>query len=135
MFKKIFFLSLATAALSVIACLAYSRGYFSFLVDFSESVGIITLTINCLIASMVACFVYFGLNLVFKKAYMVDFLFNFLATIISVAMVFVVLKSDDPEFKNEDAMLMVDYYKGFVMPMLFFPFMSWMILKPLFLKK
>ena len=37
-------------------------------------------------------------------------------------------------FKNEDAQMMIDYYKGFVMPMLFFPALSWMTFKPLFIK-
>jgi hypothetical protein len=45
-----------------------------------------------------------------------------------------VLKSNDPTFKNEDAELMKDFFKGFLMPMLFFPALSWFTFKPLIIK-
>jgi hypothetical protein len=39
---------------------------------------------------------------------------------------------DDPILKNEDAALMIDYFKGFLMPLLFVPTLSWMSFRPLF---
>jgi hypothetical protein len=41
---------------------------------------------------------------------------------------------DDPKFKNEDAQLFIDYFKGFIMPLIFFPVLSYFTIKPLFEK-
>lgn len=134
-FKNVFFLGLSSGILATVACLVYTKGYFSMLADFSEVTGVIKLLSNCMLATMVACFVFFALNYLIKNPAIAEFIFNLLVTLASVATVFVVLKSNDPEFKNEDTMLMIDYYKGFLMPMIFFPALAWFTLKPLFIKK
>lgn len=135
MFKQVFLLSLTSGILSTIVCIVYSQMYFSKLVDFSESISIIKLLTNCLLVAMTVFFVYIGLTKLIKKIFLAEFVFNLLLTLTSIASVFYVLKSDDPMFKNEDAALMIDYYKGFVIPMLFFPSLMWFTLKPLFIRK
>ena len=135
MFKKVFFLGLSAGILATVACLVYSKMYYSILVDFSEAAGIVKLLSNCMLATMVGCFVYFGLSKMFKKAHIAEFLFNLLITLATIGLVFYILKSDDPTFKEDsDAALMSDYYKTFLMPMLFFPALAWVTLKPLFVK-
>lgn len=134
-FKNIFFLGFSAGILATVACVVYTKGYYSMLADFSEVMGIVKLISNCMLATMVACIVFFGINFMIKNTAVAEFIFNLLVTMASVATVFVVLKSNDPEFKSEDAMIMVDYYKGFVMPMLFFPALAWFTLKPLFIRK
>ena len=39
------------------------------------------------------------------------------------------------KFKNEEAGVMIDYYKCYLMPLLFFPALSLFVLKPIFIKK
>ena len=135
MFKQIFFNGIVSAVLAIIACVIYANGYFSILVDFSEGATISSMILNCLIAAMVASLIYMGLSKVIKNANIADFLFNLLVAIACLGMVFYVLNSPDPEFKNEDAALFIDYYKGFIMPMIFFPALGWMIAKPLIIKR
>jgi hypothetical protein len=135
MFKNIFFLGLTSSFLATAACMVYSQMYFSILVDFSEATGIMTVLTNCLIGAMAACFVFIALTKLIKKTFIAEFVFNLLVTLASISAVFLLLKSNDPVFVNEDAQLMIDYYKGFVMPMLFFPALAWFTLKPIFVRK
>lgn len=135
MFKNIFLLAVTSSILATTACVIYSKMYASILVDFSEGVGIVKIITNCILVAMAGCFVFFIINKIIKKEHIAEFVFNLLITMASVVTVFLVLKSNDPEFKNEDALLMIDYYKGFVMPMLFFPALAWVTLKPLFIKR
>ena len=67
-----------------------------------------------------------------KQGILADLLSGLLFSAATVALVFYVLKMQDPVFKTEDAQLFVDFYKGFLMPMLFFPLLAWFTLKPLF---
>jgi len=134
MFKNIFFTGLVSAALSIIACLVYSTGYFSIIVDFSEGASFVKIGSYCLATAMTATFVYFGVSKVFKKENAAEFVFNLIFALASLLSVFVVLNAQDPEFVNEEANLFLEYYKGFIMPMLFFPALGWMIAKPLFHK-
>lgn len=135
MFKNIFFLSLSSGVLATIACLIYSKMYASILVNFSEATGVLKILTNCLMVAMAACLVYIALTKLIKKTHLAEFGFNLIVTLSSVAAIFIFLKSNDPVFVNEDAQLMIDYYKGFVMPMLFFPALAWFTLKPLFVRK
>lgn len=135
MFKQVFFLSFTSSILATIACLTYTKMYASILVDFSEATGIVKVLSYCLLCAMLACFLYIALGKLIKKQFIAEFAFNLLVTLASIIAVFLLLKSNDPEFKNEDAQLMVDYYKGFAMPMLFFPALAWFTLKPLFVRK
>lgn len=134
MFKKIFLLSISASVLSIIICSAYSNFYFSKIIDFSEAVNLKFLILVNLIIFMSLCFVYFGVKTILKKEFVSEFIFNTLAVVVSIAFTFLALKMKDPVFKNPDTALMVDFYKGFIMPMLFFPALSWFALKPLFFR-
>lgn len=134
MLKQIFINGLVSGVLAIIASLVYTKGYFSILVDFSEGIGSTTIILHCLIAAMSASLIYMVLFKLISHKSLADFIFNLLFAIVSLGLVFYVLNSPDPEFNNEDAAIFVDYYKGFLMPMLFFPALGWMIAKPLFIK-
>lgn len=134
--------SLISVCLSTILSILISELYTSFyygklledfsIADFSEAVGFWTLLMYNLICSAA----YIITNLLFqypiKNQRFADFVTNLIFFLLSVTMVFGVLKMDDPNFKNEDAKLFVDYFKGFVMPLIFFPFLSYLTIKPLF---
>jgi len=134
-FKKSFFLGIGSGLLATLACWIYTQMYFDILVDFSETTGVMKLLMNCILVTTGACFLHFILHYILKKEFLAEFLFNMIFTLFSVSMVFYILKMDDPTFKNEDASLMVDYYKGFLMPMVFFPALAWFILRPLLIRK
>lgn len=135
MIKNAFFLGLTTALMSALACFVYSEMYYSIVIDYSEGLGLSKILGYCGAAGMIGFALYFGLSKIVKKPFLVDFIFNFLISMASLAAVFVVLKADDPVFKNGDAQFMVEFYKGFVMPMLFFPPLIWMTFKPLFIRR
>lgn len=132
--KNVFLTGLISGILSIIACLVYSIGYFTIIVDFSEAASILKIISYCMLIAMIAIFISYGISKIFKNKNTAEFVFNLIFAILSLLSVFYVLNSPDPEFVNEDAALMIDYYKGFVMPMLFFPALGWMIAKPLFIK-
>jgi hypothetical protein len=115
-------------------CTIYSNFYFSKIIDFSEAINLSYLIIRNVIIFMTICFLYFGIKQAIKKEFVADFLFNTLAVVFSIACTFIALTMKDPEFKNPDTALMVDFYKGFIMPMIFFPVLSWFALKPLFFR-
>lgn len=135
MFKQCFFLGLAAGVLATTVCMAYTEVYAGLgIADFSEAVPLLQVAAKCFVITMTACFIFYGANKVLKKEYYAEFVFNLLFAGACVGLVFLVFKSNDPEFKNEDAMIMVDYFKAFVLPMVFFPALSWLILKPLFIR-
>lgn len=83
---------------------------------------------------MTFCFLYFGIKKAIRKEFISEFIFNTLAVVFSIAFTFIALKMKDPDFTNPDTALMVDFYKGFIMPMIFFPVLSWFALRPLFFR-
>lgn len=134
MFKNFFFLGLITAFASTFLCVAYTEMYYSLIVDFSEANGILLLFAYSLLASMVACLVAFAIQKAIKNQKFAEVLFNLLFAGASVVGVFVVLAAKDPDFQTENAQLFAEFYKGFLMPMLFFPFLTWFTLKPLIIR-
>lgn len=135
MFKQFFILALVSSIAATIACVIYTNFYYSILVDFSEAFSLVKLMANCALVGFGIAIINFGLRSVIKNFTVADILANAILAIGSIAMVFVVLVSEDPTFQNEDAQFMVDYYKGFVMPMLFFPALAYFLFKPLANKK
>jgi len=135
MFKPAFFLGITSGLLVTGACLIYSGEFYKVIADFSEAAGWMKILSMCMMFSMGSCFLYIALNKMIRKAGIAEFVFNMIISMASIAAVFYVLKIDDPVFKNEDAMVMSCSYKGFVMPMLFFPALAWYTFKPLFIKK
>lgn len=138
-FSRIILHSFSTALLSALACFLYATFYYT-LVDFSEGSSKVVIFIaffkNCLLSAIIMSVIYYLLKgVLLKKGILADLLSGLLFSAASVALVFYVLKMPDPVFKTEDAQLFVDFYKGFLMPMLFFPILAWFTLKPLFLLK
>jgi hypothetical protein len=135
MFKSTLIHGIVAAILCAVACLIYTGFYFSVLVDFSEAAGTMHVISTSFMVVLAMSFVHFGFRKLISNVNIADTIFGVLLAGASLAMVFYILKSNDPVFKNEDAALMIDYYKGFVMPMLFFPALAWFAVKPLFLDK
>lgn len=134
MFRHFFFLGLVSGAASSAACYVYTSFYYNLLVDFSEGTGLPLLISACFGIAMIACFGNYALRRVIKRPGLADFVLNALFSLVSIMAVFILLNAKDPEFKNEDAALFVDFFKGFVMPMLFFPALTWFTFKPLIVR-
>ncbi len=134
MFKNFFLLGLVSAVFSTIACFAYTTTYYSMIVDFSEAQSMMMLASASLLVAMVAAVLNFASRQVLKKTVIADFAFNMLFSLVSIAMVFVLLGMKDHDFQSEDAKLFAEFHKGFVTPMLFFPFLAWFTFKPLIVK-
>jgi Na+/phosphate symporter len=135
MFKHFFVLGVIASIASIVACLVYAKLYAIILVDFSEGLSDIKIITNNLIVGMSACFVAFSLNIIVKKTSISEFIFNLLFSLVAIAFVFVVMNANDPAFTDENATLFAEFYKGYLMPMLFFPLLTWFTFKPLILKK
>lgn len=133
MFKKTFLLAVVSGLMASLVSIVYVSGYKT-LVDFSEIASYANIFSYNFLFAMIACFLFFGISSVLKNKSIATFLFNALLSLLSIGLVFYVLKAEDPTFKNEDAELMKDFFKGFLMPMLFFPALSWFTFKPLFIK-
>ena len=134
--SRIILHSFSTALLSAMACFLYATFYYT-LVDFSEGLSKVVIFItffkNCLLSAIIMSVIYYLLKgFLLKRGILADLLSGLLFSSATVALVFYVLKMQDPVFKTEDAQLFVDFYKGFLMPMLFFPLLAWFTLKPLF---
>ena len=134
--SRIILHSFSTALLSAMACFLYATFYYT-LVDFSEGLSKVVIFItffkNCLLSAIIMSVIYYLLKVfLLKQGILADLFSGLLFSSATVALVFYVLKMQDPVFKTEDAQLFVDFYKGFLMPMLFFPLLAWFTLKPLF---
>lgn len=134
MFKKYFFLGIFSALSSVAMAYIYSKIYFSVIADFSEGFSLLFYTTFYLSIGMIACFIMVGFRKLLFNKIISEVVFNSTFSIASLFLVFYLLQMNDPEFSKEEAIIMEDYYKGFVIPMLFFPALTWFSLKPLFIK-
>ena len=134
-FKKIFTLGLVSGLFAFLICITYTQAYYSILVDFSEGAEVSTMLSYCIGATMAGCFLYFAIRKIIKNTGIANFIFNMIISSIPLTLVFIVLAQNDVEFKDENASFMVDYYKGFILPMLFLPALSWMTFKPLLIKE
>lgn len=135
--KNAFLHGISAAVLSSVVSFAYSSFYFDLLVDFSEgeSFGKLALfffwTSGIFTMSFSLFYHMFAISVIKNKT-VAELLTGFLFSGITLGLVFYVLKMKDPTFKNEDVAMFVDFYKGFIMPLLFFPLLSWFTLKSLF---
>lgn len=126
MFKRIFFLGIASSILAGIAGIIYTRIYFfATETDFSQilnSKSIIGLNVVfCLITS----FLYWALFYWLKRKG--EIIFNFMIAILSFAMVIIPISISLPlSIKNPEL------FPGLAVPMLFFPALAWHTLRPLF---
>lgn len=134
MFQRFFFLAVISGLFSSVVSWIYSSIYKNMIADFTEVSGywrllcfstMITIGISILAA---------GIYALLKNKSVASFVSQFILSGISVSLVFYVFTMNDPEFKNEDSMAMIDYFKGYLIPFLFIPALSWMSFKPLFIK-
>ena len=135
MFKNSFFLGIVAGLASTLACFIYTKFYYSIIVDFSEAVNLTTTLAGCFGFAMLAVVIRYGIKQVIKNDRFAELTVNLIISMLSIGLVFYMLNADDPQFENENAQLMVDFYKGFVMPMLSFPALAWFTFTPLFTRK
>ena len=131
--------AISASVLASLVCYFYATLYFG-LVDFTEGAsvwpllgmyfiltGILTLPLSIIYQFVICSFL--------KKSRFAEMLMGLIFSGLTIGLVFYIINMDDPTFKTEDAIGFKDYFKGFLMPMLFFPLLSWFTLKPLFLLK
>jgi hypothetical protein len=135
MFKSYFIHGLLTSVLSTVFGAAYMQFYYKEIADFSEAASLTALISGNILFGMTACFVAFALQMVIQKRERSEFVFNLLCAAFVIALILYILKMDDPTFKNEDASILSCYYKGFLLPLIFFPILSWFALQPILIKK
>ncbi|MEN9977780.1 MAG: hypothetical protein RLZZ493_799 [Bacteroidota bacterium] len=134
MFARIFSLGIISSLFATVVSVVYTSFYTNVIVDFSEVASVVKILAYNVMIGTFASILFFGISKIITNKSIATFLFNLLLSGVSIALVFYVLKSNDPTFKNEDAELMKDFFKGFLMPMLFFPALSWFTFKPLIIK-
>lgn len=135
MFKRFFFLALTSGIFSSLVSLIYAYAYKSLVkVDFTEATGFLHLICFSLMITLGISILATGIYSIIKSKAVAAFVSGFILSGFSVALVFYILKMNDPEFKNEDAAIMIDYFKGYMVPFAFIPALSWFSFKPLFIK-
>lgn len=134
MFKNFFFLAIVSGIFSSLVSLTYSAVYKSMVeIDFTEATGYWRLLSFSLMITLGISIISAGITAVIKKKSIAAFLSNFILSGFSIALVFCILKMDDPTFKNEDSMAMIDYFKTYMIPFTFIPALSWFSFKPVFI--
>jgi hypothetical protein len=124
--RKTFFLGLVSTLLAFIACLVYLNVYTgAFYVDFSKVVGVI----NLLVASAIGCFLMatgYQIVINWKGSKFVGIL-NIIYSVISFASIAGVLGFNLPlEIESPEM------FPGLVIPMHFFPVLSFLTIYPFF---
>lgn len=134
MFKRFFFLALTAGLFSSIISWAYSSIYKNMIADFTEVSGYWHLLCFSLMITLGVSILGAGIYALLKNKALASFVCNFILSGFSISLVFYVFTMNDPEFKNEDSMAMIDYFKGYLIPLVFIPALSWMSFKPLLIK-
>jgi len=134
MFKRFFFLALTAGLFSSVIAWAYSSVYKNNIADFTEATGYWHLLCFSLMITLGISILSAGIYALLKNKSVAAFICNVILSGFSVSLVFYVFTMNDPEFKNEDSMAMIDYFKGYMIPFVFIPSLSWMSFKPLFIK-
>jgi hypothetical protein len=123
--------------IATVVGMAYTTFYFSQIVDFSDGSGWLNIIPELLSRYMLITIVgsithYLILKPFVNAKQWGNFVFALLFNAFALGLVVFVLKMDDPTFKTEDAQLMGDFFKGFLMPLVFIPFLSWYLFSYLF---
>jgi len=129
MYKRVFFHALLSGALAAIAGIVYYRIYFfATEADFSKVLNPFSITGMSVFVCMIASFIYFGLvKWLNEKG---EIIFNFLFSVISFACVMVPISLSLPlDIKFPEL------FPGLAVPMVFFPALAWMTVRPLFGRK
>jgi hypothetical protein len=129
MFKRVFFHGLVAGILAAIAAIIYNRIYFfATEADFSKILNTASMIGLSLVICMIATFVNYGLVKWLRQKG--EIVFNFLFSIISFACVMFPISISLPlDIK------MPELFPGLAVPMVFFPVIAWLTIKPLFQAK
>ncbi len=126
MYKRVFFHALLAAVLAAIAGIIYYRIYFfATEADFSKILNPLSITAISVFVCMIASFIYFALTRWLDKKG--EIIFNFLFSILSFACVMIPISLSLPlDIKFPEL------FPGLAVPMVFFPALAWMTVRPLF---
>lgn len=129
MFKRVFFHGLVAGILAAIAAIIYNRIYFfATEADFSKIINTASMIGLSLIICMIATFVNYGLVKWLRQKG--EIIFNFLFSIFSFACVMFPISISLPlDIKTPEL------FPGLAVPMVFFPVIAWLTIKPLFQAK
>ena len=126
MFKKIFFHSLLAGVLAAVAGIIYNRIYFfATAVDYSKVLNVFSIAGLCIAVCLAAGFIFWALTSWLKSRG--EIIFNFLFSIGSFACVAIPISVSlplDVQFP--------ELFPGLAVPMVFFPVIAWMTVRPLF---
>lgn len=134
MFKRFFFLAVIAGLFSSLVSWIYASVYKSMIADFTEVTGYWHLLCFSAMITLGTSILAAAIDALIKNKTAASFICNFILSGFSIALVFSVFTMNDPEFKNEDSMAMIDYFKGYLIPFVFIPALSWMTFKPLLIK-
>ena len=134
MFKRFFFLAAVSGLFASLVSWVYASVYKNMIADFTEASSYWYLLCFSVMITFGISILGTGIYAFVKNKTAASFVSNFILSGFSVALVFYVFTMNDPEFKNEDSMAMIDYFKGYLIPFVFIPALSWLTFKPLFIK-
>lgn len=133
MFKRLFFLGITAGLFSSLISWIYSFMYTK-IADFTEHSGYVHLLSFSMMITIGISIIGAVVYRLIKKQSLASFIIHLILSGICLSLVFYIFKMDDPVFKNEDSMAMIDYFKGYLIPFAFIPALSWLTFKPLFIK-
>ncbi|HRP53157.1 MAG TPA: hypothetical protein PLI97_06570 [Fluviicola sp.] len=131
MSKRLFIHGISSGIIASLISYVYTIS-FKKLVDFTEHTGYFKLLAFSLMITMGVSIIELLLSKLFTNKNSSSFIANCILISFTLLFVLKVFEMTDPEFKSEDANLMIDYYKGFLMPLVFLPSLIWLGIKPLF---
>lgn len=137
MILRLFILALLSAVFGAAVSSVYGYVFASNLTDFGKfapSFGY-TIAFN-LFMTLGAAIAFFAIHKVTKRFYLTDFLVSFGLAVVCVILTLMTSLNEFPDFSgNMDLEIMSFMYFALVMPLIYFPVLSWFAFKPLFLKK
>ncbi|WP_336516983.1 hypothetical protein [Pollutibacter soli] len=126
MFKKIFIHGLTAGVLAAVAGIIYNRIYFfATAVDYSKVLNTVSIIGLSVAACIAACFIFYALTSWLKTKG--EVIFNFIFSMGSFACVAIPISISlplDVQFP--------ELFPGLAVPMIFFPVIAWMTIRPLF---
>ena len=128
MFSKVFWHGLFAGMLAALAAIIYRRiYYFATEVDFSQVLSIERITGLCILFSMLAAILNYGLIRLLKKKG--ELVFNFMLSITSFVCLMIPISISLPL-----NIKLPELFPGLAVPIVFFPAIAWYTLNPLFKK-
>lgn len=128
MLKKLLILAIVSGVLAAVAALVYQKVYVEVQgVGFQDILSLKKIFAACVGGNIVAAIGYFLLSKVLKRH--TEAVFNLLFAILTFAALYYPIRFTLPLDAE-----MPELFPGLAIPMLFFPALGWMTLKPLFAK-